>query len=337
MENQNLEIKANIITERLPFKPFEYQWAYDYWEKQQNAHWMHTEIPMQTDVTDWEQNLTDYEKQVIGNILKGFTQTETEVGNYWSKLVPEWFPIPEIKIMAQTFGAFETIHAVAYSYLNDTLGLDNFSEFLGDPATMKKLEGLMEVRHEDEHDHKFNLRERARSLALFSAAAEGIQLFSSFAILLSFRQSNRLKGISQQMIFSIRDESIHSEAGCKLFRCLVEEAPEIWDEQLKQDIYEGIDLAVKNEFYYIDEMFMGGDLPTISRERLKNFMYDRANRKLEELKLKPVYEVDEKLMEEMKWFYIMVSGEMQTDFFSNRETGYSKPNSDWNDEDELFD
>lgn len=316
-----------INEERIEFKPFQYQWAYDYWFKQQNAHWLHTEINMQQDVIDWRENLNEKEKNVIGNILKGFTQTECEVGNYWSSYVPKWFPVPEIKMMAQTFGAFETIHAVAYSYLNDTLGLDDFSEFLEDEATMNKLKVLMDI-----NPNTTDLSEIARSIALFSAAAEGIQLFSSFAVLLSFRRSNRLTGIGQQMIFSVRDESLHSEAGCKLFRTIVEEYPDIWNEKLRSDIYNGIHYAIQNEFTYINKVFELGDLDTISKEQLKNFMYDRANRKLVELNLKPVYNVDKQLLKSMDWFYILVSGEQQTDFFANRETGYSKPNEDWNEE-----
>lgn len=321
---------SRITTERIAFKPFEYQWAYDYWFAQQNAHWLHTEINMQQDVKDWLEQLNDEEKNVIGNILKGFTQTETEVGNYWSSYVPKWFPVPEIKMMGQTFGAFETIHAVAYSYLNDTLGLDDFESFLEDEATMNKLKVLMDVNPDTT-----DLSEIARSLALFSGCAEGIQLFSSFAVLLSFRASNRMTGIGQQMIFSVKDESLHSEAGCRLFRELINENPEIWTDSLRADIYEGFELAIRNEFTYINKIFEMGDLETITKEQLKNFMYDRANRKLVELGLKAKYAVNSDLLKEMEWFYIMVSGVKQTDFFANRETEYAKPNEDWFKED-LF-
>jgi ribonucleoside-diphosphate reductase beta chain len=321
---------SKINEGRVAFKPFQYQWAYDYWFKQQNAHWLHTEINMQNDVADWREHLNEEEKNVIGNILKGFTQTECEVGDYWSSYVPKWFPVPEIKMMAQTFGAFETIHANAYSYLNDTLGLDNFEAFLEDEATMAKLKVLMDVDPDTT-----NLTEIARSIALFSAAAEGIQLFSSFAVLLSFRKSNRLTGIGQQMIFSVKDESTHSEAGCKIFRTIIEENPELWTEELRKSVYDGIHYAIQSEFTYINKIFELGDLETITKEQLKNFMYDRANRKLVELNLKPIYNVNKQLLNEMEWFYILVSGEQQTDFFANRETGYSKPNEDWNDSD-LF-
>jgi len=323
----------SIVKERVAFKPFEYQWAYDFWFQQQNAHWLHTEINMQSDVIDWNSNLNEKEKNVIGNILKGFTQTETEVGNYWSSLVPTWFPVPEIKMMAQTFGAFETIHATAYSYLNDTLGLTDFEAFLEDEATMAKLGELMKVNSDNPRDA--SLEDKARSLALFSAAAEGINLFSSFAVLLSFKKSNRLKGISQQMEFSIRDESLHSTAGCKLFRVLVDENPHLLSAKLRSEIYHGIDLSITNEMNYIEKIFELGDLDTINKAELKNFILDRANRKLKELGLSEKYIVDKELLQKMNWFYIYISGEQQTDFFDNRETGYSKPNDDWNSSD-LF-
>lgn len=315
----------SLLKQRLSFKPFQYQWAYDAWFKQQNAHWLHTEINMQKDIKDWNEGLNIKDKNVIGNILKGFTQTETIVGDYWSRYVGKWFPVPEIKMMAMTFGAFENIHSVAYSYLNDTLGLTDFEAFLEDEATMNKLNSLMDI---DENDT--SLTNIARSLALFSACAEGIQLYSSFAVMLSFRIKNMMTGVGQQMIFSVRDEALHSESGCYLFRTLINENPDIWTEELRGNLYEGVDLAIKNEFNYIDKIFELGDLETITKDQLKNFIYDRANRKLKELMLKPVYEVDSKLLEEMSWFYITTAGEQQTDFFANRETGYSKPNEDWN-------
>jgi ribonucleoside-diphosphate reductase beta chain len=132
--------KTSLLQERIVYKPFEYPMAHDYWMKQQQAHWLHTEVPMMSDVNDWKQNLSETEKNIIGSILKGFAQTETVVNDYWSTLVTKWFRKPEVIKMAVTFGAFETIHAEAYSLLNEELGLDDFSEFLEDETTMAKIE-----------------------------------------------------------------------------------------------------------------------------------------------------------------------------------------------------
>ena len=316
--------KSEILTPRLAFKPFRYQWAYDYWFQQQNAHWMFQEINMQKDISDWKNELTTQEKSVVGQILKGFFQSD------WSTYVTNWFPVPEIRMMAQTFGAFETIHAVAYSYLNEVLHLEDYEAFMHDESIMNKLDVLINVDKNDD-----SLDNIARSLALFSACAEGIQLFSSFAIMLSLRKKNLMTGIGQQMIFSIRDESLHSEAGCKLYNTLIDENPGLYSPSLEYDIITGFDLALRNEFAFIDEVFTMGDLETITKAQVQNFMYDRANRKLKELRVNHSYPVNEELLKEMDWFYILVSGEQQTDFFFNRETGYAKPNADWETED-LF-
>ena len=142
--------RKDLLTERIVYKPFEYQEAADYWLKQQQAHWLHTEVPMMSDLNDWNSNLTETEKNIIGSILKGFAQTETVVNDYWSGLVTKWFRKPEVIMMGTTLGSSETIHAEAYSLLNEQLGLDNFAEFMEDEATMAKIESLMDVR--DNHD-----------------------------------------------------------------------------------------------------------------------------------------------------------------------------------------
>ena len=248
----------DITKERVVYKPFEYPEAHDYWMKQQQAHWLHTEVPMMSDVTDWKQNLTDTEKNIIGSILKGFAQTETVVNDYWSGLVTKWFRKPEIIKMAVTFGAFETIHAEAYSLLNEELGLDDFSEFLEDETTMAKIENLMNVR--DNMDGTPDWTERAKSLAIFSAFTEGVNLFSSFAVLLSFKLRNLLKGVGQIVEWSIRDESLHSNAGCWVFRQLIKEKPELNTPELKEDIRQAALLSLKLELDFIDKVYEMGDL-----------------------------------------------------------------------------
>lgn len=304
-------------------RPIHYQWAYDAWLNQNKAHWLFTEIPMNSDVVEWNTVLSENDKRVIGKILKGFAQTESYVNEYWSFYVAKWFNNHEIKDMAITFGAMETIHKNAYQYLNDTLGLTDFETFMDDPAIMDKLNVLMEVK--DDSD----LKNIALSLAIFSACAEGILLFSSFAILYSFKMKNVLKGVCQQISFSVRDESLHSIMGCKLYRELTSEYPEILDESFEQSLYAAVDLSIKNEFNFIDSVFEDVELDHLKKEQLFTFIYDRANRKLLELNLKPVYKVDKDVLDSMDWFYKSISGEIQVDFFDQRVTEYSLPNEDW--------
>tara|TARA_B100001559_G_scaffold245266_1_gene208377 strand:+ start:2071 stop:3057 length:987 start_codon:yes stop_codon:yes gene_type:complete len=321
-------VNSRLLQERIVYKPFEYQTAADYWLKQQQAHWLHTEVPMMSDINDWKQNLSKTEKNIIGSILKGFAQTETVVNDYWSGLVTKWFRKPEIIMMATTFGAFETIHAEAYSLLNEELGLDDFSEFLEDETTMAKIENLMDVR--DSFNGERDWHEIAKSLAVFSAFTEGVNLFSSFAVLLSFKMRNKLKGVGQIVEWSIRDESLHSEAGCWLFRTLLKENPELKTSELEAAINEAALLSLQLELDFIEKVYELGDLEGCNKYNLINFIKNRVNTKLSDLGYPPILtDIDMTAVNEMKWFDALSAGKQHTDFFANRVTNYSKGHLEW--------
>jgi len=330
-----------LFEERVEYKPFEYPIYYNEgWLKQAMAFWLHTEISMQGDVKDWKENLQEHEKHLVGNILLGFAQTECAVSDYWTSMVTKWFPKHEIKQMAMIFGSQETIHATAYSYLNETLGLEDFKAFMHEPVIAEKFEFLISTEsdytHEDLKKSAKARKEVARSIAIFSAFAEGVSLYSSFAVLYSFQMRNLLKGIGQQMKWSVRDESLHSTMGCQLFRHICEEYPELKDE-VEYEVYYAAKLMVKMEHNFIDKIFEMGDLENLKAKDLKSFISKRANEKLFELGYSPIFEYDKDSADQLEWFYHLTGGTTHTDFFAIRSTDYAKAgeNEVW-DEDELF-
>ena len=326
-----------LFENRIPFKPFEYPEYYtEGWLKQAQAFWLHTEIPMQGDIKDWNEHLTPEEKNLVGNILLGFAQTECAVSDYWTGWVTEWFPKHEIKQMAMMFGSQETIHATAYSYLNESLGLEDFEAFLHEPATAERFENLASITNrytwEDLKDNAEARKEVGKSLAIFSAFTEGVALYSSFEVLYSFQMRYKLKGIGQQMKWSVRDESLHSKMGCQLFRHMCEEYPELLD-QCKDSIEEAARLIVELELKYIDKMFEMGDLENLKADDLKEFIKSRTNSKLKELGYDGIFDFDEEKAGNLDWFYHLTGGQTHTDFFAIRPTDYSKANEgeDWDD------
>jgi len=317
-----------LFKQRIPYKPFEYPVYYtEGWLKQAQAFWLHTEIPMQQDVKDFRENLSDHEKQLVGNILLGFAQTECAVSDYWTNQVTKWFPKHEIIQMAMMFGSQETIHATAYSYLNETLGLENFDGFLHNEVTKNKFDNLMNTKNEYTYMELATMPlarvEVAKSLAVFSAFAEGVSLYSSFAVLYSFQMRNLLKGIGQQMKWSVRDESLHSKMGCMLFRQMCEEYPELRD-AAREKVLEAAHLSVNMEIDFINKMFENGDLENLKAEDLVEFIRKRANEKLIELGYEPVFIVDTTKSDNLDWFYHLTGGLTHTDFFALRPTDYSK-------------
>ena len=221
--------------------------------------------------------------------------------------------------MAMMFGSQETIHAVAYSYLNETLGLENYEAFLHEPATAERFDNLVAYGGTSAVGI-------GKSLAVFSAFAEGVSLYSAFAVLYSFQLRNLLKGIGQQMKWSVRDESLHSKMGCKLFRDMCSE-----DNQLlnlcREDIVTAAETMVKLECKYIDKMFEMGDVEGIKSNDLKHFIKKRTNEKLVELgyvDLGSYFPYDKDAASNLDWFYHLTGGVTHTDFFATRPTDYSK-------------
>ena len=311
-----------LFDERIAYKPFEYPEYYtEGWLKQAQAFWLHTEIPMSGDVKDWNESLTVKEKHLVGNILLGFAQTECAVSDYWTQKVVSWFPKHEIQQMAMMFGSQETVHAVAYSYLNETLKLEDYEAFLHEPATAERFDNLVAYDGDDR-------KGIAKSLAVFSAFAEGVSLYSAFAVLYSFQLRNLLKGIGQQMKWSVRDESLHSRMGCQLFRHMCEEDKSLL-EDCREDIIDAAKIMVELEEYYIDKMFEMGDIDGIKSYDLKQFIRKRANEKLQELgylDLGSYFSYDEEAASNLDWFYHLTGGHTHTDFFAIRSTDYSKAN-----------
>jgi len=319
-----------LFDERITYKPFDYPVYYtDGWLKQAQAFWLHTEIPMQNDVKDFRENLSDAERKVVGNILLGFAQTECAVGDYWTTMVTKWFPKHEIRQMAMMFGSQETIHAAAYSYLNDTLGLEDYSAFMHDEVMASRFENLVNTKadytHEDLKASEEARKDVARSIAIFSAFAEGVALYSSFAVLYSFQMRNLLKGIGQQMKWSVRDESLHSNMGVALFNHMCDEYPELRS-AVADEILDAAILMSGMEMKFIDRIFDGADLENLSADDLKAFIQYRTNSKMKELGYDKIFVENDKALERMEWFNHLTGGVTHTDFFAMRPTDYSKAN-----------
>lgn len=315
----------SILEPRIFYKPFEYQEAFNFYKDQHRAHWLADEVPLASDLNDWKLKLTESEKNLIGNILKSFAQTEVHVNDYWSTKVSIWFPKPEIQAMARVFADFESIHAEAYARLNEELGLDDFKAFLDDETSKAKIDRLIEVPGD-------TIEERAISLAVFSAFTEGVNLFSSFAILMSFQLRNLMKGTAQIVEWSVRDESLHSKAGCWLFRKLLEEQPELNTIELRERVIDACNISVQLEFDFIDKAFEMGDVDGLNKDQLKNFIKARANEKMIELGYNSIYnDLDPNMLKQMEWFGHLTSGKSHTDFFASRVTNYSKSTGDWSD------
>lgn len=307
----------NLFEPRLSYKPFEYQEAYNFWEKQELSYWLWNEPEMTEDVTNWERDLDTKEKSIIGGILKGFAQTECLVNNYWLRAAL-WFPKIEVSSMCTLFAEVETRHAKAYNFLNETLDLQEYDAFIQEKEVSDRLNNLLSIKDTTPS-------EIAKSLAIFSGFCEGVSLFSAFAVLLHFSYHNKLKGMGKMIEWSSVDEEMHSNAGIWLFNTLMKENPELNTEELKESIYEGARISMTLEENYIDYVFKKGDIKGLTKYDLKEFVKFRANTKLQNLGYEGIFAVDLKASDRISsWFSEITNSKIEADFFANAEAGYSK-------------
>lgn len=308
-------IKKTVLKlndERNYFKPFNYPWAYDAWLKHEQSHWLHTEVPMAEDVQDWKKKLSNEEKHFLTQIFRFFTQGDIDVaGGYVKNYLPN-FPQPEIRMMLSGFAAREALHIAAYSHLIETLGLPEttYNEFL-EYAEMK-----------EKHDYITEIGASvAENIAIFSAFTEGMQLFSSFIMLLNFPRHGKMKGMGQIVTWSIVDETQHAESMIKLFRTYIEENREMWNDDLKGKIYTIATKMVELEDKFIDLAFGTGAIEGLTSEEVKKYIRYIADRRLISLGLKGVFKVKRN---PLPWVEEMINAPTHTNFFENRATDYAK-------------
>ena len=304
--------------ERQSFKPFHYPWAYEAWFKHEQIHWLHTEVPMLEDVKDWKNRLTSSEKQFLTHIFRFFTQGDVDVAGGYVKNYLPYFPQPEVRMMLLGFAAREALHIAAYSHLIETLGLPDamYNQFLEYDAMKQKHEYVLDIANQNT-----TKQNTAKHIAVFSAFTEGMQLFSSFIMLLNFPRNGTMKGMGQIVTWSIVDETMHCESMTKLFRTYIEENKEIWNDELKGELYTVATRMVELEDKFIDLAFQMGEMQRLSSDDVKQYIRYIADRRLISLGLKGVFKVKKN---PLPWVEEMVNSPVHGNFFENRVTDYAK-------------
>jgi ribonucleoside-diphosphate reductase beta chain len=322
--DQQGQIMMDLLTENPVYKPFRYPWAYEAWLTQQRVHWLPEEVPIADDVKDWHKNLTTSERNLLTQIFRFFTQADVEVNNCYMKHYSQVFKPTEVLMMLSAFSNIETVHIAAYSHLLDTVGMPEveYSAFL----KYKEMKDKYDYMHSFSMDSKHNI---AKTLAAFGAFTEGLQLFASFAILLNFPRFNKMKGMGQIISWSVRDESLHCISIIKLFRTFVQENPEIWTEQLRQELAETCRTIVGHEDAFIDLAFEMGFVEGLNSDEVKRYIRYIADRRLTQLGLDPIFQVDKN---PLPWLDEMLNAVEHANFFESRSTEYSKASlsgGDW--------
>ncbi len=305
-----------LLVERHVYKPFLYPWCYEAWLTQQRIHWLPEEVPLAQDVHDWKKTLTPSEKNLVTQIFRFFTQSDVEVNNCYMKHYSQVFGPVEVQMMLSAFSNIETVHIAAYSHLLDTIGMpeSEYEAFLKYKEMKDKFDYMQNVSMSSRRDI-------AKTMAMFGAFTEGLQLFASFAILMNFPRFNKMKGMGQIVTWSVRDETLHCLSMIKLFNAFIHENQDIWDDELKAEISECCETIIGHEDAFIDLCFEMGPIEGMTPDEVKKYIRFIADRRLQQLNLEPIYGMTKN---PLPWMDEMLNGAEHTNFFENRATEYSK-------------
>ena len=314
--------QPDIFEKRINLKPYEYPQLYEYVPAIRHSYWIHSEFNFTSDIQDFKSRLSAPEKSAIKNTMLAISQIEVAVKSFWGDLYHR-VPKPEIGSVGSTFAESEVRHADAYSHLLEILGLNSeFKELKKKPAIMKRVQYLETALKNSKSDDN---KEYAEAILLFSLFIEHVSLFSQFLIIMAFnKHKNMLKGISNVVEATSKEEQIHGDFGIDLIKILQNEHPEWFSSEYKAHIQNVCKEAYEAEQHVVDWIFENGELDFLPKAVVNEFLKNRFNKSLESIGIDKVFEIDETLVSETEWFDDEIIGTKHGDFFVKRSINYSK-------------
>ena len=314
--------QTDLFEKRINLKPYEYPHLYEYVPAIRHSYWIHSEFNFTSDIQDFKSRLSDSERSAIKNTMLAISQIEVAVKSFWGDLYHR-VPKPEIGSVGSTFAESEVRHADAYSHLLEILGLNNeFKKLKKKPAIMKRVRYLETALKNSRSDDN---REYAESILLFSLFIEHVSLFSQFLIIMAFnKHKNMLKGISNVVEATSKEEQIHGDFGIDLIKILQKENPDWFTKEYHKNIQNMCMEAFEAEKDVVDWIFEKGELDFLPKAVVNEFLKSRFNNSLESIGIDKVFDIDQDLVSQTEWFDDEIIGTKHGDFFVKRSINYSK-------------
>ena len=319
---QNRKRQRNVFEKRITLKPYEYPELYEYVPAIRHSYWIHTEFNFTSDIQDFKTKLSDLEKNAIKNTMLAISQIEVAVKSFWGDVYHK-IPKPEIGSVGATFAESEVRHADAYSHLLEILGLNaEFKDLKKNPVIMKRVRYLEAALASSKSEEN---KEYSEAVLLFSLFIEHVSLFSQFLIIMAFnKHRNMLKGVSNVVEATSKEEQIHGDFGIDLIKIIKAENPSWFDVLYESRIQEMCKNAFEAESAIIDWIFEKGELDFLPKKEINEFIKDRFNKSLESIGVEKVFETDETLLNNTEWFNDELIATKHGDFFVKRSINYSK-------------
>ncbi|GAB4283727.1 MAG: ribonucleotide-diphosphate reductase subunit beta [Opitutales bacterium] len=311
--------------------PLKYQWAYELYRTMKANHWEPEDIPMQKDVEQWRSNdVSDIERWIIKMGIGYFSAAEGIVGDNVMHVIREKVTAPELKLVLGRHAHEENIHADSLVYMISSLGINphEAEAMFEDVETIaKKNDFVVRTSRSMRSDLDLTLPENkqrfAKNVFVFGQCMEGTQFYGLFGMILSLYRQNKFPGIGQMFRYTLRDESNHIELLRNLLMDLVEENPEIWTADFREDLRN-----LMREAVGLEKAFIQDCLPLnavgLGAEDFMQYIDYIADRRLEGVGLTPL---NPGIQNPFPWLAELMDIKKEQNFFEGRVTEYQKASS----------
>jgi len=300
------------------------KWAWNLYRKGKNNNWNPEEVPMTKDTQNWKSDsITDEERLIIKRCLGFFAGTESLVGNNLFTLF-KYITDPECRQFMARQMYEECLHNDTIVYICDSLDLDInevYEAYESIPSIKAKDDFLMGVTT-NLNQPGLNTqtlegqKEVIKGTFLYYVVCEGTFFYSGFAMLLAL--SEKIPGISEQIQYTLRDETLHIEFGTKLLNTIKRQYPDAFNLELENELTEYLQEAVKLEIQYAKEVLPTGILG-LNSDMFVDYMQFIANRRLKALGMKFRYKSGKN---PFPWLSETIDLDKQKNFFETKVTEY---------------
>ncbi len=350
---------TNILEGRKHYKPFRYPKLAELQDLHEKMHWIADEIKLDDDIRHWHDKLGNNERKLLTELFRFFVGADSDVLDGYANLTYYFQKTPEAAMVLSSIGAREGVHLVSYSLLIDTVGmpeniyksfleyeeisdkhdyvhraftdlktasreLENVDEAISNPGDWF-IEIIDKLKEEHVHTRRAYLKALAKVVCITGCFIEGLQLFSSFAVLKNFEYTYKaMPGMNDIVDFSIRDEDIHIATCAEIYKIMKAEFSDIVDfEDLEVEIQAICKDMVNLENRFIDLMFDAADnqIKGLTKDELKQFIVALANGRLTQFGINPVFP---ETRNPLNWLDFLIYSKGHTNFFERRATEYGK-------------
>lgn len=271
------------------------------YEKQKKAIWFPEELNIQQDVLDYN-NLLPEEKDLFDTAVGYFCSSELLVQNV---LINTFFPLltdPYAKMSFSTQLFMENIHSDFFEIVLQTFSMDRkkmYDVAFSDPYLLKKQDLIVKEIDKISYgkinpDSLEGQKQVLRAILLNNIILEGIFFYSSFAHFFALKDMGKMKNVVSGVELILIDESLHLQNGIEAILIMLDENPEIADDEFYvNDIRNVILKGAMLEIEYIKSKFLKKTILGISYGEMEKYLKYITDRRLVELGFEPEFNIKE--------------------------------------------